>query len=133
MTRSQVDSLADELAALLRWDPAVLKAYAFLLSKAGEVMADELGAGAGVSGAPLDELLAALERDGLTVKGPAGIFPVHPRLGIGNVYRLSLAKDPSVSAVRPKVDSVVSILASYRERIEDREYAGPMGRPEGRP
>ncbi len=127
MTKSQVDSLAEELADLLRWDPSILKAYTFLLSRPGEVNSAELGAGIGMTGAGLDEMLAALDRDGLTIRGPSGIFPVHPRLGISNVYRLSLAKDSSVSVARQRVDSVVSILSSYRDRVEDREYAGPVG------
>ena len=131
LTKSQFDSLAEEIASLLKWDPDILRAYTFLLSRSGQVRPEELASGLGVDSAEAAKLILALDRDGLTVNGDAGIYPVHPRLGISNVYRLSLAKDPSVSSVRPRVDSLVSILASFRDRVEDRQFAGPLkdGKP----
>jgi hypothetical protein len=125
LTKSQFDSLAEELAGLLMWDQQVLKAYTFLLSRAGEVTREELASGVGASEEELGRLTAALENDGLTINGKSGLYPVHPRLGIGNVYRLSLARHPAVVAVRPRVDSLMSILASYRDRVEDRRFADP--------
>jgi len=126
LTKSQFDSLAEELADLLKWDPLVLRAYTFLLSRNGQVKPDELASGLGADGEETKRLVEAMEREGLTVNGDAGLYPVHPRLGISNVYRLSVAKDPSVSAVRPRVDSLISILASYRDRVEDRQFAEPL-------
>jgi hypothetical protein len=125
LTKSQFDSLAEELADLLKWDPLVLRAYTFLLSKNGQVKPHELAAGLGTDSEETKRLLDAMEADGLTVNGDAGLYPVHPRLGISNVYRLSAARDPSVSAIRPRVDSLISILASYRDRVEDRQFAEP--------
>jgi len=125
LTRNQIDGLAEELAGLLKWDPGVLRAYAFLLSRSGQVKPEELPSGFETSPEEAKKLLFALEEDGLTVNGDSGIYPVHPRLGISNIYRLSTAKDPSVSTVRPRIDSLISILASFRDKVEDREYAAP--------
>ncbi|HVP24184.1 MAG TPA: hypothetical protein VMS77_09775 [Conexivisphaerales archaeon] len=126
MTRSQFDSLAEELAGLLKWDPMVLKAYTFLLSKMGEVMKEELASGMALRDDEATSLMAELNRGGLIINGSqGGFYPVHPRLGISNVYRLSIAKDPSVRLLRPKVDSLMSILSSYRDRVEDRRFAEP--------
>jgi hypothetical protein len=49
LSKSQFDSLAEELAGLLEWDPRVLKAYTFLLSRNGETMREELTSGVCVS------------------------------------------------------------------------------------
>jgi predicted ArsR family transcriptional regulator len=125
-----LDSLAEELAGLLEWDLEILKAYTFLLTKNGEVMKDEVAEGLGVSDEEASRLLDLLDRDGLTVRGKEGVYPVHPRLGISNVYRLSTARSPSVQARRPKVDSVMAILTSYRDRVEDRQFAHPPSDPE---
>jgi len=125
LNKSQFDSLAEELAGLLEWDPHVLKAYTFLLSKSGETMGEELASGLGASEREVEELLSSLDRDGLIIRGQSGYYPVHPRLGISNVYRLSIAKDPSVRARRQKVDSLMAILAIYRDRVEDRRFAEP--------
>jgi hypothetical protein len=125
LNTSQFDSLAEELSGLLEWDPRVLKAYIFLLSRNGETMREELASGVGSSEGDVGNLLDSLDRDGLIIRGQSGFYPVHPRLGISNVYRLSLAKDPAVGARRQKVDSLISILASYRDRVEDTYFAGP--------
>jgi DNA-binding Lrp family transcriptional regulator len=123
LNTSQFDSLGEELSGLLQWDPHVLKAYIFLLSRNGETMREELASGVGASESEVVELLDSLGRDGLIVRGQTGFYPVHPRLGISNVYRLSLAKNPAVGARRQKVDSLIAILASYRDRVEDVRFA----------
>jgi hypothetical protein len=137
LSKSQFDSLAEELAGLLEWDPRVLKAYTFLLSRNGETMREELTSGVCVSDEEVGNLLGSLDADGLVVRGLSGFYPVHPRLGLSNVYRLSIAKDPAIKERRQKVDSLMSILASYRDRVEDVRFAespregeaGDRGRP----
>ncbi len=126
LNTSQFDSLAEELAGLLCWGPHVLKAYAFLLSKSGETMREELTFEVGASEQEVGELRGSLDRDGLILRGRSGFYPVHPRLGINNVYRLSIAKDSSVRARRQEVDSLTSVLASCRDRVEDRRFAEPL-------
>jgi hypothetical protein len=123
LSKSQFDSLADELAGLLRWDPQVLRGYTFLLTRNGEVMKEDVATGLVLSEEETTRLLQALDDDGLSVKGANGIYPVHPRLGISNVFRLSTRKDASVEANRARVDSLMAILASYRDRLEDRHFA----------
>ena len=125
LNKSQFDGLAEELAGLLCWDPHVFKAYAFLLSKSGETMREELTFEVGASEQEVGELLGSLDRDGLILRGQSGFYPVHPRPGIDNVYRLSIAKDSSVKARRQKVDSLTSMLASCRDRVEDSRFAEP--------
>jgi hypothetical protein len=121
--KSQFESIAEELADLLRWDPKVIKAYTFLLSKQGEVMREDMVEGLSLQECDLDGLLSDMDDSGLIVRGPSGYYPVHPRFGISNVFRLSCAKDPSVRLKRQKVDALMSILASHRDRLEERQFA----------
>jgi hypothetical protein len=79
--------------------------------------------GVGLSDEEVRDLLSRLDADGLTIRGEAGFYPVHPSLGIGNVYRLGTRKGPAVKTRRQKVDSLMSILASYRDHPEDRSFA----------
>jgi hypothetical protein len=125
LNESQFYSLAEELARLLGWDLRVLKAYTFLLSRSGETMKEELASDVGASDCEVGALLGSLDTDGLIIRGQLGFYPVHPRLGISNVYRLSIARDPAVVARRPRVDSLMAMLASYRDRVEDTRFAGP--------
>jgi hypothetical protein len=124
LNTSQFDNLAEELAGLLERDPRVLKAYTFLLSRSGETLREELASGLGASDLEVGTLLGSLDTDGLIIRGQSGFYPIHPRLGISNVYRLSVARDPAVVARRPRVDSLMAILTSYRDRVEDTRFAG---------
>lgn len=100
LNKSQFDSLAEELAGLLCWDPHVLKAHAFLLSRSGETMREKLASEMGASEQDKRELPGFLDWDGLIIRSQSGFYAVHPRLAINNVHWLSIAKDSSVRARR---------------------------------
>ena len=116
--RTQLDSIADELAGLLGWDPIIIRAYSFLLSRNGEVKSEEICVGIGILEHQLDDLLIQLDEAGLLVRGQSGYYPVHPKLGIANLFRLSCLKNRSTLENKEKVDSLIFILASYRDRSE---------------
>jgi hypothetical protein len=112
LNKSQLDGLTEELAALLEREPLVLMACTFLLTRSEETTKEELAVGMGSSDEEVRDLLSRLDADGLTIRGEAGFYPVHPSLGIGNASRLSTAEGPAVKARRQKVDSPMPILAS---------------------
>ncbi len=60
---------------------------------------------------------AAAERDGLIIIGHDNKpVPLHPRMAISNLYRISLAKDPSVAKRRTRVDELIAKLISISGR-----------------
>jgi|GEM_PF-608179 hypothetical protein len=126
---NQFDAIAEELAGLLQWDAEELKAYTFLLSKVGEVAREEMMVARGLTEGELEDVIRRMEEHGLIVRGRSGFYPVHPRLGVSNVYRLSVLSKPSVRYSRAKVDALMGILGAHRDRLEEtRPYLGQSGR-----
>lgn len=60
---------------------------------------------------------ASVERDGLVIKGKDNRpVPLHPRMAISNLYRLSVIKNPSIAKRRARVDELIAKLISMSGR-----------------
>ncbi|MCL4344240.1 MAG: hypothetical protein JRN26_01085 [Nitrososphaerota archaeon] len=56
------------------------------------------------------------ENDGLIIKGNDGhAVPLHPRMAISNLYRMSILKNPSVKDHRARIDELIAKLISISQ------------------
>jgi len=104
-------SIGKEMAGLLDSDEGLVNAYiALLLAGSKEHPAEEVKGGKGVrTGLDLALLERALE-DGLVIRTSSGYVPLHPRMAMSNLYRLSCIRNPAVRRNRPRVDALVARL-----------------------
>ncbi|MDG6938800.1 MAG: hypothetical protein JRN39_00115 [Nitrososphaerota archaeon] len=100
-------ALAAELASLLGCDRAVLEAYVSMLQREGPVPPGDIDAAGGV--------LERMKDYGLVIRSGQGYLPVHPRLGISNLYRIGVAKDQAVKGGRVRIDAITAYFVRMRE------------------
>ncbi|MGC8558357.1 MAG: hypothetical protein ACP5NC_05125 [Nitrososphaeria archaeon] len=56
---------------------------------------------------------AGAERDGLVIRDHSGnVVPIHPRMAISNLYKISLIRNPGVREHRHRIDEIIAKLIS---------------------
>jgi len=95
MAMKVAEELASELSELLQADYDELLYYVNLLLKTPAIYS------------------ADAERDGLVIRDHSGnVVPIHPRMAISNLYRISLLKHPEVRNNRKRIDEIIAKLIS---------------------
>ncbi|MDG7051643.1 MAG: hypothetical protein JRN19_04245 [Nitrososphaerota archaeon] len=104
-------SIAKEMATLLDSDESLINAYIVLLlagfnENRGEVVEGGKGVKTGLEGGLLERAV----ENGLAISTSSGYVPLHPRMAMSNLYRLSCIRNPDVRKNRPRVDALVAKL-----------------------
>lgn len=97
--REKLSTLALELSRLLQLDYEDIFYYLRLLN--GEEL-------------PFSE---SAEKDGLIIRGAnERPVPLHPRMALSNIYRISAAKKPDIKKKRTKIDAIIGVLIPVFEQ-----------------
>ncbi|MDG7035763.1 MAG: hypothetical protein JRM72_00030 [Nitrososphaerota archaeon] len=99
------------MAILLDSDESLINAYIVLLlagfnEHQGEVVKGGKGVKTGLEGGQLERAV----ENGLVISTSSGYVPLHPRMAMSNLYRLSCIRNPDVRKNRPRVDALVAKL-----------------------
>lgn len=114
----ELKRLAKELSNILQYDEKIITCYLFLLRENEEVDESKISEINDIQLSDASVVLQAMLRDGIVIKGKAGYLPLHPRLAISNLYRLSTLKNKNVRQKRVKVDAITARLVKFREDIQ---------------
>jgi len=97
--REKLSALAFELSRLLQLDYDDIFYYFRLLN--GEEL-------------PFSE---SAEKEGLIIRGMnERPVPLHPRMALSNIYRISAAKNPSIKKKRARIDAIIAVLIPVYEQ-----------------
>ncbi|MEM0117777.1 MAG: MarR family transcriptional regulator [Conexivisphaerales archaeon] len=114
----ELERLVQELSNILGYDKDILNCFILMLKNEDELNEQKLAIKMGISVPSASNILKKMLEDGLVIKGKDGYLPLHPRLAISNLYRLSVSKDEKARQYRVRVDAITAMLVKLRESVQ---------------